>query len=143
MKAGLILFGEYHVRPFLRFVAVGGLATIVYFVSLSLQIEFARVDYRVAISIAYAFSVAVNFFANKLFTFQGEQLLAPVGQAFRYAVLVVLNYIITLGITALVVECLGFAAYIGVALSIPVTLVTGYLVSQFWIFKSRKTTNVQ
>lgn len=116
--------------------ALFGLATAgVYFAALTFLLEVLKIDYRLAVSVAYFLGVVFHFVANKSITFKQHDLTDIQRQIARYLVLVAVNYALTLVIVIFAVEVLGFAPYVGVLLSMGATVISGYLLSRFWVFK--------
>jgi putative flippase GtrA len=126
-----------HSEALVRFGTVGLLTAILYFASIWLAMNLIRLDYLVAVSMAYIVSSAFHFFANRHFTFgAGKYLLGT--QIARYSVMWLINYFITVLIVSICVETLGFSAYVGVCASISTTVFLGYFLSHYWVFKSRE-----
>lgn len=120
---------------FLLFAIVGLATAGVNFIALALLLEMLKLDYRVAVSVAYIAGVVFHFVANKSITFKQRNLIDIHNQIARYLVLVAINYLLTIAIVIFVVEVLVFAPYMGLLLSMGATIVTGYLLSRFWVFK--------
>ncbi len=93
-----------------------------------------KIDYRIAVSLAYAASVAAHYLLNRYFTFAHARSAAVPGQLARYAVLVGMNYVINLVVVMACVEWLGWPSAGGVVLSMPITLVAGYMLARHWVF---------
>lgn len=126
-----------YARSFVAFSLVGAGTAGVYFITLAIFLELLRIDYRLAVSVSYFSGVMFHFFMNKLFTFKTKTPQAFVGQAFRYPVLVGVNYVLTIFVVTLTVERLNYAPYVGVLFSMGLTVVTGYLMARYWIFRQR------
>jgi putative flippase GtrA len=126
-----------HAKSFVIFSIVGLGAAGVYFGTLAVFLEYLRLDYRIAVSASYFLGVIFHFLVNKLVTFKDRTPRAFVGQALRYLVLVLVNYILTIAVVTLVVERIGYPPYVGVVFSMCLTVVTGYLVARYWIFGQR------
>jgi len=122
------------IQNFFRFGMVGAATAAVYFLVLAFHLEVLGANYNWAVSIAYIVSVAFQFIANKCFTFKSETK-SVLPQLLKYLVLLVVNYFITILVVRFVVEKLGLTAYHGVLASIPLIMVTGYLLLKYWIFK--------
>lgn len=119
------------------YLVVGGLTAIIYFGLIALCIEFIHLDYRIGVSVAYVFAVSFHFLANRKHTFRATDS-GVLHQMVRYMALLVVNYLITLLVVYGCVAWLGASTYIAAALSILITVSTGYCVSKFWVFRSRK-----
>src|SRR5262245_46501711 len=125
-----------------RFLAVGAATTVVYFGLLGLAIEVLQVDYRVGVTVAYALAVAFHFWANRHFTFRAGGGRLP-SQTLRYAVLVMVNYLVTLAVIYISVDIGRASPYLGAALSIIVSVGVSYVASRFWVFDTRFRTHDQ
>jgi len=125
---------------FFRFLIVGCITAVVQFSMLSILLEILVIDYKLATSLAYITAVVFHFSANRYFTFQLDGL-PEISQIFRYLVVAIVNFMITLLVTILSVEALGLGAYIGTILSILITIVFGYLATKHWVFIKDKTTH--
>ena len=122
-------------RRFSLFAIIGLSTAGVYFSTLGLFIEIFKIDYKVSVSLSYFLGVLFNFIMNKTITFKKSKLGSIYIQLFKYALLSLINYLITMTIVVFSVEFLGVPAYLGVALSMGATLIVGYSVSRYWIFK--------
>jgi len=86
------------------------------------------------VSLAYVLAVVIHFLGNRHFTFKSFQ--QPVSQQIpRYLVLAVINYFVTISAMYAVVEIFHYSPYLGIIFGIGGTVITGYLLSRFWIFK--------
>ena len=127
---------EFEFRKYFRFALVGATTAAIYFTVLAFFLEILKADYRLGVSVSYTVSVAFQFLANKYFTFESRS--KNIAHQFsRFLVLLLLNYLLTILIVRYVVENLGFNPYIGVIASIPVIVVTGFLLSRYWIYTDK------
>jgi len=93
-----------------------------------------KFDYKIAISIAYIFTVAVHFSFNKFFTFDsGEHPI--IADGIRYALMLFLNYLITLILSIICVEVFEFGAYIGIIFSTVLIASLNYLLMRHFVFQ--------
>ncbi len=130
-----------HVAPFSRFVLVGALTAAVYFGVFALLYDLNDVRYQLAISSGYACGVAFHFFANRHLTFKN----AGGGiskQLAKYAVVVCVNYIVTLFVAGFVVESLGLSPYLGVMAAVAATTLVGYALFASWVFPRQDSDTV-
>lgn len=130
----LYQFLSAHKRSILSFLIVGALSAVVNFSSFGLLWNWLGLNYQIAVTIAYILSVIFHFVANRRFTFQSH------GTHFfrhlpKYAVMILINYLITLLIVRISVEILHLSPYIGIILAIGATVNIGYLLSRFWVFR--------
>jgi putative flippase GtrA len=116
------------------FLSVGAASAVVNFGSFYAAYHLLAIDYQVAASIAYALSVAAHFLGNHLVTFRsaGTEVLPRLK---KYAVMLAINYVVTLLTITFCVSVLGLSPYLGVVIAIAATVTTGYLISQKWVFK--------
>jgi len=127
---------EFEYRKYLKFASVGAATAGIYFSILALLLEIIKTDYKLGVSVAYTVSVVFQFLANKYFTFESRS--KNIAHQFsRFLVLLLLNYVLTMLIVRYVVENLGFNPYIGVAASVPVIFVTGFVLSRYWIYTDK------
>ena len=123
-----------HFYTFIRFALVGGLTTVIYFGLMWLVNSVLELNYMLAVSVAYIFSTIFHFFANKIFTFKSAST-ASYMQLGRYAVLWIVNYFVTLIVVRVAVEGFSQSPYLGVCISVPITMGIGYLLGHYWVFK--------
>ncbi|GAB7521230.1 GtrA family protein [Paraburkholderia sp. 2C] len=125
-----------HFFSLTKFGFVGAITAAIYFLVMWIANSLIGLHYIISITAAYIASTTFHFLANRHFTFgatddsHGNQLL-------RYLVMWVVNYVITLGIVSFCVKNLGLSPYVGVCVSVAVTVMTGYLFSRFWVFRAR------
>lgn len=121
---------------FIRFCAVGASSAVVYSGSVLLLLDVLRLDYRLAISLAYILGVSAHFVMSRRFTFAAhEQELG--GQLGRYLVLLALNYGLTLGVAVASVDFLGLSHHAASALSLFIPMLFTYFVLKRWVFATR------
>jgi putative flippase GtrA len=125
----LINFGEL-----CRFGLVGIVTFGVNFLSFSVFFGLLRLDYRVAVSLAYVLTVCFHFLLNKTFTFGAmEQKLRH--NAPRYVLMLALNYVITIVASWLTVEVVGASPYLGVVASTAGTALSSFFVMKYFVFR--------
>ena len=123
-----------HLLSMIKFGIVGAMTATLYFLVMWLANSLFRLNYIASISIAYFISTTFHFLANRHFTFDAAKERQH-SQIFRYLVMWVLNYLITIAIVSICVETLMLSAYLGVCISVVFTVLTGYFLSRFWVFK--------
>ena len=133
MRARHLLLAEW--RPLLTFLIVGGVAFSVYFLVLAALLEVVRMDYRIAVTIAYGGGMIVSFCGNKYITFQHRHRAGTIWQMVRFCVVSLANYIVTMGTVVAVVEWLHQAPYLGAFISAVVSACISYLAAKYWVFK--------
>ena len=112
----------------------GGLSALVYFSGFALLWQWLHIQYKISLSVAYLFSVITHFTTNQRLTFQSKKVDLR-DQLPRYLVMVFINYLITLCIVHVVVALLHLSPYVGILGAISITVVSGYLMAKFWVFK--------
>lgn len=132
----MLFFKKILKSELLAYLIIGGLTAFIYFGIIALDVEILELDYRIAVSIAYVIAVSFHFLANRKFTFRVSDS-RVVRQFFRYIGVLLINYLITISIVSLSVDRLGVSPYEGVAASIAVTVVVGYIVTKFWVFRNK------
>lgn len=123
-----------HVLSFIRFGIVGGVTAAIYFIVMWVAYSFVELDYMLSVSVAYVFSTGFHFFANKYFTFRSPDG-GCVGQILRYLVMWLVNYFVTIFVVWFVVGRYFMSPYFGVLVSVFFTMVTGYILGRYWVFK--------
>ena len=122
------------VRKGLRFAVVGLATAIIYFVLLGVLLRYTRLDYRWAVTIAYAVAVSFHFTANRRYTFEAHD--TPAGrQALRYLGLLAINYVVMLGVVTGLVDIFAVSAFLGGCVAVIVTAAVGFLLARFWVFR--------
>ncbi len=122
------------IREFALYGLVGLFTMGVYFVLFFLIFALLNYDYRYAVSISYLAAVIFHFTSNKLITFRRNDVLGAGVQLARYFVLVIVNYLITIFIVGIAVELFAYPPYVGILLAILATVISGYMISKFWVF---------
>jgi putative flippase GtrA len=123
---------------FFTYLVVGGLTALIYFGLIALGIEVLKIDYRIAVSIAYAFAVSFHFLANRKFTFRVVDN-KVIRQSIRYLGVLLINYLITISVVFFLVTKHGASTYLSAAISIIVTVGVGYFASKFWVFHNKES----
>lgn len=137
IKRSLIAhFLQYYVthrKSILLFLFVGFLSAAVNFGTFTVLWKWVGLNYKVAVSFAYVLSVIVHFVVNRKLTFQSDHTHFLL-QMPRYLTMILINYLITLGITRIVVEVLHLSPYLGILFSIGVTINVSFLMLRYWVF---------
>ncbi len=118
------------------FLSVGGASAVVNFFSFYLAFNVCGMNYKIAASIAYALSVAAHFIGNHTITFREREPVDVSPRLKKYAVLLLVNYCVTLFTVTASVNWLHLSPYAGIVLAIAVTVIIGYMLSQKWVFKT-------
>ena len=121
-------------KKLLHFLTVGVLTAIVYFSLFTILWKWLGLNYKIAVSISYCLSVAFQFFSNRHLTFHSthENVLY---QAAKFGGLLAINYLLTISIVTWSVNTLMVSPYLGILISLTVTVITGFSISKLWVFK--------
>ena len=117
-------------RQFLVYVTVGLLSAAVD-VGLLYGLLVLGVDYRIATTAGYSAGLVFNYLAHLRVTFPGQP---GLGSAVRYASVVALNYLLTLGLVTISVA-LWQQPLAGKLVALPVVALVGYTAGRAWIFR--------
>jgi|UPI00055F1627 putative flippase GtrA len=124
-------------RQLAKYSLVGGLTAAIYFSILLLTVELLHLGHVLAVSMSYTSAISFHFLANKMFTF-GSRGGNVSREIFRYLCVALSNYLITLIVVYIVVDLAGGSTYLGVALSVAVTVGLGYGISRMWVFQHNR-----
>jgi putative flippase GtrA len=121
-------------RSFNLFLLVGFLTAVCYFGIFGLLYSLFHFQYRTSVSVAYVLALLFHFSMNRNVTFLSKNnRLFP--QIFRYVIMTVVNYLITLTMVTLAVELFRLSPYVGVAFAASITSLFAYFLSRFWVFQ--------
>jgi putative flippase GtrA len=123
-----------HARK-IRFLFVGALASVVYFISLYLLYEILKIGHNAAISTAYFFSIFTHFSGNKFFVFEEKEITKLKVQLTQYILLAFAAYLLNLSIINLLLY-LHFNLYIAAAIATFALMIVSYLSMSRVIFIS-------
>lgn len=124
------------VRQPLIFVVVGAVVTL---------IDLGLTYLVILVTSTRVFSVSVGFFGGLLSSYllhakiSFSASLSPVSQLPRFAVLVGVNYLITLGVVLVATDFLHQTIMVGKVLSLPVVALVSYFVSKHWVYAAGRT----
>lgn len=121
---------------FAKFGLVGSITAVIYFLLMWLADVLLGLPYILAISFAYSVSTLFHFLANRHFTFSANHGHQSV-QIFRYLIMWFINYLITILVVGLCCELFHLSPYVGVCVSVVLTMCVGYFLSRYWVFKRR------
>lgn len=112
----------------------GGLSAVAYFLLFSILWQEFHINYKISISIAYIISILVHFTMNRKVTFQHHEKNIH-RQLPKYSAMVLINYLITMLVVHIIVIDFNLSPYFGVIFGIGLTVLSGYLMSKYWVFK--------
>lgn len=128
---------KLHAFRLFKFCCIGGLTTAIYFLVMWCWISFIPSSYIYAVTFAYIFSTGFHYFFNRRYTFN-IKVISHKAQISKYIIVCALNYLITLLVVKISVDIYLQSPYFGVFISIVFTVLIGYLLSNYWIFKIAK-----
>ena len=129
-------FGKYlnkNSNFILRFILVG---CVTFCLNICLTWVFydgLNIDYKIAISIAYGFTVVMHFSLNKFFTFNSAKH-SIVNDGIRYALMLLVNYLVTLVLSIIFVGMFGLSPYLSIMISTIVIASSSFLLMRHLIF---------
>ncbi len=119
---------------FVRYVLVGGTTALIYFGLVLVFVEIFSLHGVLPVSLAYLASVAFHFISSRQFTFKAVGGSVS-GQVIRYLTMVGLNYLVTAVTVYFFADYLQYPTYIAAGFAVAATLVIGYGMTKFWVFK--------
>lgn len=123
-----------HSPEFFRFALVGACTAGVFFGLFALFYNTLGIVYYISQTIAFIGSVLFQYLANRLFTFKLHHKI-PHSHFVKYLLVLLLNYLVIISITCIAVEYLKYSPYIGILLSVGVTVFLSFGLNRFWVFK--------
>lgn len=118
----------------LKFLLVGGLTFVIYYVLLWLTFSLATLPYGLAVAVAYGGAIVFHFQTNRQIIFQVESIIIKL-QIVRYLEMALLNYMIQLVVIRVCFNALNFNFYLSSFLGVLTTMASGYLLMKHWVFK--------
>lgn len=130
----IIDYFKQNIHTISLFLLVGTLTAFVYFALFALFWNGLHIHYNAAVSISYISAVVFHFTANRYVTFKSQhQPLAK--QLYRYSLMTLFNYLMTIAIVYFIVERCLLSPYLGILISIGVTVNAGFIMSRYWVFQ--------
>lgn len=117
----------------LRFGLVGTAAAILQLGMFSVLFNLLQVDHLASGTIAYVMTVVAHFFLNRTFTFSATHRVSG-PQIGRYALLLGLNYVVTMGCISVSTDLLGLAPQLGIVCALLVTALISFFVMKHFVF---------
>lgn len=128
-------------KSILFFLLIGIISATVNLGSFGIMWKWIGMNYQLAVSIAYILSVIVHFSANRCIAFERRDK-HFVRQLPRYFATLFVSFCVTLIVTRFVVEVLSWTPYLGIVMSIGITININYLMLRYWVFpKTAKATS--
>jgi putative flippase GtrA len=123
--------GGGHFTRFVRYLAVGGIATVIQYILLVLLVRAFRIAPTLASTIGFALSAIVNYLLNYHFTFESDRPHGPA--AAKFAVLAASGLIINAVMMHLLVNA-GVRYLIAQVCATAVVLFWGFIGNTIWTF---------
>lgn len=117
-------------HQFLVFLAVGLLSAVID-IGIMQILLLGGAHFSIAVSMGFIIALVVNYIGHSRLTFRAK---TSLGGMSSFLVVVLLNYLITLGCTSLSFHLLD-VVLLGKLISLPIVAINGYLLSRYWVFK--------
>lgn len=127
---------------FISFLVIGVLTACVYFILFTICWKWLGMNYKIAVTSAYIPAVSFQFLTNRSFAFKNRTDNITY-QAIKFIMLLAINYVLTITIVTGAVIYLSVSPYLGMLLSLGVTMITGFLISKLWVFKRSQKITLQ
>lgn len=121
---------ERYSHQFLVFLAVGLLSAVID-IGIMQILLLGGAHFSIAVSMGFIIALVVNYIGHSRLTFRAK---TSLGGMSSFLVVVLLNYLITLGCTSLSFHLLD-VVLLGKLISLPIVAINGYLLSRYWVFK--------
>ena len=119
------------VRQFLVYVAVGVLSAVIDIGSMQVLLR-ADAAYQLAVSAGFVAGLVFNYAAHQRLTFRARH---SITSLWRFGVLLLLNYILTLLCVELSVRMFD-DVLAGKLLSLPIVAMNGFVLGKYWVFRA-------
>jgi putative flippase GtrA len=134
----LLLYFKIHFWQLVRFIIVGLVAFLLYFILIYIFYGKFALDYRMAATYAYFITVIVHFTLNRKFTYnQKSNSIFP--DSAKYCIMLTANYLITLAVTTGTVELLMLTPYHGAIISSFATALSSFLLMKYFVFAPQES----
>jgi putative flippase GtrA len=118
-------------RQFMVYIVVGVLTAILDIGTMQLLL-LAGVAYPLAVSVGFGVGLLFNYLMQQRVTFKAAHSFKSL---WRYALLLLLNYLLTLGCVELGVRMLD-SILLGKLLSLPLVAVNGFVLGRYWVYRT-------
>lgn len=122
-----------HRIQLLKFGLIGLSTFIVFYSIFHFSFKCLLVDYRISISLAYLISILFHYSCQRFFTFGGGGNF--VNSSWRYLLMLLLNYLITLTIAWIIVEALHYSPSLAPFASTAFTTGMNFFMMKYFVFK--------
>ena len=128
------MFSSSQNKKILSFLFVGGCTFLIYYLILWVCFSLLFINYQTSIAISYFWSCLFHFLLNRNVTFSAGTARYK-NQIFRYILMAIFNYLIQLLVVIFFYEINGVNFYMSSIFAIVVTILCGYILMNFWVFK--------
>jgi putative flippase GtrA len=118
-----------------RFAAVGASGYVVNLAVFACCVHLLKIDYRLASVVAFAVSVANNFWLNRHWTFSAKQA-HPMRQALRFFAVSLLAFAFTYLVLVMLVDGAGVTKVVAQAIGVAAGTPLSFLGQKLWSFKA-------
>lgn len=119
----------------LRFILVGGLNTIIGFLSYFLFLYIFEVNYTLSLFISHVIGVINSYFWNKNYTFNVKK--GSKGMILKFIFLYFSTFLINYAILTLLVEIVKINPIISQLVSLTITTIVSFIGQKYWSFKEK------
>jgi putative flippase GtrA len=117
----------------LRFGLVGMITFMLSYFIVWLFYGVFALDYRFAITVAFIITVIAHFILNRTFTYKTSE--SPiVHQAWKYGVMLAVNYMINLFASIIAVEVFELSPYFGIVFATIITASSSFFLIKYFVF---------
>lgn len=124
------------------FSMVGVINAVLSYLIYAILIYFS-VHYQIANQVSYWLTVLNGYLLNKYWVFSNQSEKKSHTQTLRYFVLYGFNFVLGIVLMYLYVDVLHINKYIVPFISIPITIPLNYCLNRFWVFRNKKSKNVE
>jgi putative flippase GtrA len=133
----LLRRGQMHSTRVLCYLAIGGATFILYYATAWVVFDLMHLGYALAVTCSCLISNTFHFVYNRNVTFAATNGGFRI-QIVRYVAVSALNYIVQLSITSLCYQFFSLQFYVSISLAAASTLITGYLLMNYWVFSQSR-----
>ena len=133
----LFRFVKIEIKKVLTYLAVGGVAFLLYFFILWVLFDIFAIHYPVAVTLSYLLTSTFHFLSHRIFTFKIKNEKYKL-QILNYLFVAFLNYFMQLFTIKFLYEYSNINFYISAFLGMLVSIIVGFVLLNSWVFKEKK-----
>ena len=130
-------FVKIEIKKVLTYLAVGGVAFLLYFFILWVLFDIFAIHYPVAVTLSYLLTSTFHFLSHRIFTFKIKNEKYKL-QILNYLFVAFLNYFMQLFTIKFLYEYSNINFYISAFLGMLVSIIVGFVLLNSWVFKEKK-----